>query len=138
MSITETKLLQRFIDDTIKEFGHVLWIERQVSDIRKGVPDVYALMDGIFLPIEAKYSFEGKDSILSHKFKPLQVEKLKRFWNRGAYACGIVFRNGEVRYVLPDAIREDGQMSLEQFRSLPTFTWKGVVSAGKERRSLFV
>lgn len=134
---TETKLLTRFIDHTIRDYGHLMWIERQVSDIRKNVPDVYALWDGVFLPMEAKYSFQGKDAILSHKFKPGQVEKLRRFEKRGAFACGIIFRNGEIRYVLPDDIREDGQMSLDQFNQLPLFTWEGVVSAGKERRLLF-
>jgi len=134
---TETKLLNRFVEQTIKTYGHLMWIERQVSDIRKGVPDVYALWDGIFLPMEAKYSFQGKESILSHKFKPLQIEKLKRFEKRGAFACGLIFRNEEIRYVLPDAIRDDGQMSLDQFNQLSLFTWEGVVSAGKERRLLF-
>jgi len=133
---TETKLLQRFIKQSEKEFGDVLWIERQVSDIRLGVPDVYALMDGIFLPMEAKYSFEGKESILSHKFKALQIEKLKRLEKRGAYSLGLIFRGEEIRYILPDAIREDGQMSLEQFSTLPFFSWIGVVNAGKKRNSL--
>lgn len=134
----ETKLLNRFIDNSIKEFGFDLWIERQVSDIRLGVADVYALMNGIFLPIEAKYSFQGKENILSHKFGALQVERLIRHKKRGGYSLGMIFRDGEIRYILPENIREDGQMSLDQYKQLPFFNWPEVVDAGKKRNRLLL
>lgn len=132
----ETKLLQRFIAKSLEEFGFDLWIERQVSDIHLGIADVYALMDGIFLPIEAKYSFRGKENILSHKFGALQVERLIRHKKRGGYSLGIVFRDGEIRYILPENIREDGQMSLDQYKQLPFFNWQEVVNAGKKSNRL--
>lgn len=132
MSTTnETSLLQRFMTRSIRTYGSRLWIERQISDIRRDIPDVYAHIDGIFLPMEAKFSFEGKESILSHKFKRGQIEKLRMFRSVGAYALGIVFRNEELRYVHPQDIRDDGQMSLSQFDSLPLFDWEEVIADGQ-------
>ena len=123
----ETELSSKFVDETIREYGPRIWIQKQMDPLRVGTSDVYAMIDGMFIPIECKRTDKDKGhSILSHNFKKIQTKNMRDLVVVGAYPIGLIFHEKEKRYVLPLAIREDGNISMEEYLKLPIFDWMGI------------
>ena len=99
--------------------------------LRAGTPDIYSMIDGIFLPIECK-KVKKKDgnSILSHSFTKIQKKRMRDLLKVSAYPIGLIFCGDEKRYILPLAIREDGNISMEEYLKLPIFDWMELKDAG--------
>lgn len=132
----ETEKSSKFVDDTIREFGSRIWIQKQQDPLRRGTPDIYSMAEGNFIPIECKKVKEDSgNSILSHEFTKLQKKRMNDLYITGAYPIGVIFFRDEIRYVLPSDIRENGQMSMEQYKSLPIFNWEEVINAATEAHS---
>ena len=128
----ETPQLHDFISRTEAVFGPRVWIRRWMDSVRSGIPDSCAIIDSIFLPIEAKHSKGGKECILEHPFTFLQIETMLEIKGCGGYPVGLIFKDGQERYILPEDIPEGGQISLDLFMSLPIFRWEDVIKAGRE------
>ena len=131
--IRETELSSEFVDKTIREFGSRIWIQKQQDPLRCGTPDIYAHLDGMFIPIECKkIDKDSGNSILSHKFTKIQKKRMKDLLLVYAYPIGLIFREDEKRYILPLAIREDGQISMEEYIKLPIFNWEVILHDATE------
>ena len=137
--IRETEKSSDFVDKTIREFGSRIWIQKQEDPLRRGTPDIYSMAEGNFIPIECKkVNQDSGKSILSHPFKKIQIKRITDLYITGAYPIGMIFYRDEIRYILPSDIREDGQMSMEQYLSLPIFNWEVVIhDATEAHRSRF-
>ena len=135
----ETELSSDFVDATIRGFGSSIWIQKQLDPLRCGTPDIYAMSEGVFLPIECKrVALEKGNSILSHHFTKIQKKRMRDLLKVGAYPVGLIFREKEQRYILPLAIRADGQISMDEYNSLPIFNWTELINAAtKEHRDRF-
>jgi len=133
LSKIETELSSEFVDATIREFGNKIWIEKQCDSLRAGTPDIYASINGLFIPIECKRAIGKGNSILSHTFTKIQKRQLK-ILAYNAFPIGLIFSNSEKRWILPLHIREDGNMSLDQYLSLPIFSWREVYDAASRHR----
>jgi hypothetical protein len=130
--IKETQLSSEFVDDTIREFGSSIWIYKQPPIIR-GTPDIFSMVNGMFIPIECKkVERESGNSILSHPFMKIQKKRMRDFMTVLAYPIGLIFHERGNRYILPLAIREDGNISMEEFLKLPIFNWMEVSNAATE------
>lgn len=127
----ETDLSSWFVDKTIREYGSQIWIQKIQDPLRVGTPDIYALSRGMFIPIECKrIDHCSGNSILAHHFKKLQKVRMDDLLKVTAYPIGLVFlAKVERRYILPLDIRDDGNMSWEQYQSLPMFNWEEVIDA---------
>lgn len=122
--INETDLSSKFVDETIREFGSRIWIQKQQDPLRRGTPDIYSIFDGMFIPIECKKVVNNGCSILEHPFTKIQRKRFKDFIVVQAFPIGLIFcGREEKRYVFPLAIREDGNMSYDQYIKLPIFNW---------------
>jgi len=128
--IRETKLSSQFVDDTIREYGSQIWIQLQHDPLRVGTPDIYVVTDGIFIPMESKKVYKDSgQSILAHPFKRMQIKRMHDLLKVRAYPIGLIFYKLEKRYILPLAIREDGQISMEEYLKLPLFDWEVIRNA---------
>ena len=128
--ISETEHSSKFVDETIREYGSRIWIQKVQDPLRKGTPDVYSALDGLFIPMECKKVCKDKgDSILSHPFQKIQIKRMKDFLAVHIYAIGLIFYENEKRYILPLAIRKDGQISMEEYLKLPIFDWMEIKDA---------
>ena len=125
----ETELSSKFVDATIREFGSQIWIQKQIDPLRAGTPDIYAMSQGMFIPIECKrVERDSGNSILSHNFTKIQKKRMRDLAIVIAYPIGLIFREDEKRYILPLAIREDGNISIEEYLKLPLFNWMEVIN----------
>lgn len=132
----ETEKSSKFVDDTIREFGSRIWIQKQQDPLRRGTPDIYSMVDGNFIPMESKkVKNDSGNSILSHEFTKMQTKRLDDLEKVGAYGIGLIFFRDEIRYIRPLDIREDGQMSMEQYLGLPIFNWEEVINAATKAHS---
>lgn len=50
----------------------------------------------------------------------------------GAFPIGLIFYREELRYILPLNIREDGNMSMEEYLALPLFTWMEIINVARK------
>jgi len=129
----ETELSSKFVDETIREYGSRIWIQKQQDPLRRGTPDIYAMLDGMFIPIECKRVAQSHgNSILSHKFDKIQIKRMLDLLTVHAYPIGLIFCEREKRYILPLAIREDGNISMEAYLKLPIFNWMEIRDAATE------
>jgi hypothetical protein len=128
---SETKELREFLSRAEAYFGPRAWIKRWIDTIHSGIPDSCAIVDSIFLPIEAKISKGGVKSILQHKFERCQIETMLEMKEAGGFPIGLIFKDDQERYILPEDIPESGQLSISHFESLPIFRWDDVINAGK-------
>jgi hypothetical protein len=129
----ETQYSSDFVDRTIREFGPRIWIQKQLDPLRRGTPDIYSMVEGNFIPIESKrVNQESGNKILSHNFTKMQVKRMKDLLITGAYPIGMIFYDDEIRYILPLDIREDGQISMEEYKKLPLFNWEEIIHVATE------
>ena len=129
----ETKSSSEFVDDTIRAYGSQIWIQKQQDPLRVGTPDIYAMSEGIFIPIECKkVEKDHGNSILAHPFTKLQIKRMLDLQKVGAYPIGLIFSESGDRYILPLAIRKDGNISMDEFLKLPIFKWEEIIYAGTE------
>ena len=134
--IKETELSRKFVDETIREFGSKIWIQLQRDPIRNGTPDIYSLVNGIFIPIESKkVERESGNKILSHPFQRLQKKRMRDILSAQGFPIGLIFHLQEKRYILPLDIREDGDISMEEYQKLPLFTWEEIYRVASEAHS---
>jgi hypothetical protein len=111
-----------------QQFGPRIKIRRRIDGVYSGVPDIDCTFDSFSLPIEAKNSKGGLTKILEKNFTQLQIQDMLTTKEAGGFPVGLIFKDGEERYILPEDIPPDGQISLEQFNSLPIFRWEDVRS----------
>ena len=135
--VSETSQIPGFIARAEAQFGPRIKIRRRVDTIRKGVPDIECTLNSFSLPIEAKHSVAGLTKILKHRFTAIQVHDMTTSKEAGAFPIGLIFRNGEERFILPEDIPEDGQISLEQYLKLPIFRWEDVTSLAQNHAMRF-
>ena len=129
----ETDLSSKFVDQTIRQYGPRIWIQKQMDPLRVGTSDIYAMIDGMFIPIECKRTNQDKGhSILSHIFEKIQKKRMRDLLEVGAYPLGLIFHREEKRYILPLAIREDGNISMEEYLQLPLFDWMEIKNAATQ------
>jgi hypothetical protein len=129
----ETEMSSKFVDETIREYGSRIWIQKQQDPLRRGTPDIYSMIDGMFIPIECKRAIQSNGkSILPHKFEKIQIKRLRDLLEVYAYPIGLIFCEGEKRYILPLDIREDGNISMEEYLKLPVFNWMEIRDAATE------
>ncbi len=123
----ETESSSKFVDETIRKYGSRVWIQKQEDPLRVGTADIYSVVDGMFIPMECKKVKEDRgNSILSHRFTRMQIKRMKDLLAAHAFPIGLIFYEKEKRYILPLAIREDGNISMEEYLKLPIFDWMEV------------
>lgn len=91
------KDFQKKIADKLKVNGY--WVYRPNERMRKGIPDIIAIKDGIMYGYELKYTDKLKDGVLylSHPLAAIQVATLKEMESKGA-VIGVIIGFEKMAY----------------------------------------
>ena len=124
---SETSLSQEFIKRSKEECKTLLWIKKMIDNLEKGIPDIYAVYDGMPLFAESK-KIDELLLINNKKFESIQIHQLKERSKSKAFCIGLLFlNNNETRYVMWNEIPDNGHVTKEQFLNAEVFSWQTVL-----------
>jgi penicillin-binding protein-related factor A (putative recombinase) len=123
--MSETDKSQKFIKEQKEKYGKILFIEKIITNHKKGEPDISAVFKGMPISAEAKLinSISYKNN---YPFKELQLDTLEEKSKAGAMCIGILFKDNEVRYLMWYDLKE--YLNKSDWEKAEVFDWEILLS----------
>jgi len=95
----ESELSKKFITSQIKMYGKDLYIEKRMSNLKVGEPDIFILYKGMPLFAESKV-INSITLINNREFTEIQLYNLEQKANAGAMCIGLLLHPKEIKYIM--------------------------------------
>lgn len=112
---------KQFILDSRDKYGNDIFIEKRMSELRVGEPDVSGCFRGMPFYFEVKHCNEIS-YVNNHEFKPMQIYNLQEREKTGALCLGLLIHKTGVKYIYPQYLKK--HFTKQEFLDAEVFEWQ--------------